>query len=254
ITLPITVTVKIPPENRLLRLLEPVAAEFVIGALTGISTTLYPSTDEDLTIYADNELAIPADTTIFIEVGSIVKLAENTEVTIPAENIAKMENAEAAENRPANWTQDNEATYLEWHGDENHQIASGGSLDFPFAITTSAGGEYTLYLRTKDTKGVIHIREVTLTVDNVLPEVEIDVSPDWVKGNTKVTITVTASETLAKLDNVMVAENNATENTQVTMTPNADKTVWTGTYTTGDNENRDGAATVYVRDFEDLYG
>jgi hypothetical protein len=143
---------------------------------------------------------------------------------------------------------------LEWVGDENHRIASGGSLDFPFAITTLAGGEYTLYVRTKDTKGVIRISEITLTVDNVAPTVEIDVSPDWVKGGTAVAITVTASETLAKLDNVMVAENQAPENTQITMTPNADNTVWTGTYTTGDNENRDGTANIYVFGFEDLYG
>ncbi|TES83664.1 MAG: hypothetical protein E3J91_01910 [Hadesarchaea archaeon] len=256
ITLPTTVTVKIPAvENRFLRLLESVPAEFVDGVLAGVSTTLYPSTDENLTIYADNELAIPADTTVFIKTGSIVKLAENTEVTRPAENRAKMEDSAAAENRPVNWTQENTATYLAWAGIGENQIASGGSLDFPFAITTpDEGGEYTLYVRTKDTKGVIRIREVTLTVDNVLPEVEIDVSPDWVKGGTTVTITVTAGETLAKLDNVMVAENLAPENTQVTMTPNADKTVWTGTYTTGDNENRDGTANIYVFGFEDLLG
>ncbi|GAI77247.1 unnamed protein product, partial [marine sediment metagenome] len=63
-----------------------------------------------------------------------------------------------------------------------------------------------------------------------------------------------ADEPLAKLDNVMVAESNAPENTKVTMTPNADKTVWTGTYITGDKEDRDGTATVYAFGYEDLVG
>ncbi|GAI19468.1 unnamed protein product, partial [marine sediment metagenome] len=67
---------------------------------------------------------------------------------------------------------------------------------------------------------------------------------------------MTASEPLAKLDNVMVAENENTENVQVTMEPNADNTVWTGTYTTTDNENRDGPAKVWVigGQLEDLVG
>jgi len=242
-------------ENVELRLLESVRGLIEGGPFTGLTVELLPATDENLTLYPENNLLIPAGTTAFIGKGSRVKLAENMEVTIPAENRAKMENAEAAENRPAGWAQDNQAKYLEWVGDENHQIAKGKSLDFPFAITTpSEGGDYTLYVRTKDTKGVIRISEITLTVDNIAPTVEIDVSPDWVKENTAVTITVTASEPLAKIENVLVAENNAPENTQITMTPNADNTVWTGTYTTGDNEERDGTAKVYVRGFEDLFG
>ncbi|GAI46627.1 unnamed protein product, partial [marine sediment metagenome] len=81
-------------------------------------------------------------------------------------------------------------------------------------------------------------------------------APEWAKAKTKVTISVTASEPLAKLENVMVAENENTENVQVTMEPNADNTFWTGTYTTTDNENRDGPAKVWIvgAQLEDLVG
>jgi len=92
-------------------------------------------------------------------------------------------------------------------------------------------------------------------VDNTDPEIEtITASPEWAAENTDVTIEITVSETVTGIDNVLVAENNAPENTVISVTPNADNTVWTGTYTTGENTDRDGAATITVKGYEDLVG
>ena len=217
-------------------------------------------TGENITLI-DNEVVILA--------GAVVQLNADVDIRIPENTPVKREDNKqldvsgaTVENLPKNWTQDNgisalpSGVYLEWTGNGDN-IASGASLDFPFAFTSPGGGDHTIYVRTKDTEGVIVMTEIALTVDNVPPTVEIAASPEWAKANTEVTITVTASEPLAKLDNVMVAENAATENTQVTMTPNADNTIWTGTYTT-ENEDyeNDGTAMIYVigSQYEDLIG
>ncbi len=212
----------------------------------------------------ENEVVLPVGTLVKLEnaIGAVV--AENTRVIRKSgENLLMTsETAAAAENQPVGWTQTTGTSTLptgnfaEWAGIGDNKIASGAQLDFPFAlITPTAGGDYTIYVRTTDAQGALVQKEITLTVDNTPPTVSVSVSPDWVKDNVTVTITVTASEPLAKLENVMVAENNG-ENVQISMTPNADNTVWTGTYTTGDNIQRDGTATVYVigSQLEDLVG
>ncbi len=218
-------------------------------------------TGEDITLI-DNEVVIPAGTVVQLDADVDIQIPENTDV-IRKDNSQLDVSGAIVENLPKNWTQDNDTStipsgiYLEWVGDENNQIASGESLDFPFAFTSPGGGDHTIYVRTEDTEGVVVQTEIALTVDNVSPTVEIAVSPEWAKGNTAVTIIVTADESLARFDNVLVAENQAPENSAATfVSVSANKKVWTWTYTTGDNENRDGVANIYVlgADFEDLVG
>jgi hypothetical protein len=208
----------------------------------------------------ENRVVLPAGSKVSLSAATGVELYENTEVTREApgatENIYLIDPA-SAENQPINWMQTTvSSSTVEWVGIGDNQIASGESLAFPFAVTTPASTNYTILVRTKDTAGNVTIKEVALAVDSTVPTVEISASPLWAKENTTVTITVTASESLAKLDNVMAAEKNAPENTQISMTPNADNTVWTGTFTTSDNTARDGQGKIYVigAQFEDLVG
>ncbi len=230
---------------------------------TATTSTIYMvSVGENLLICTIGDNVIfEAGTEVLMD--GAVTLFADTEVIRAANKNVTLSAGTETQNQPKDWTQVAGTSVLpsgpsvEWVGDENNQITSGESLDFPFAFTSPGSGDYTIYVKTKDTKGVVVQTEITLTTDNTPPTVEeIAVSPEWAKASTEVTITVTASEPLAKLDNVMVAENTATENTQISMSPNADKTVWTGTYTTGDNENRDGTATIYVigEQYEDLNG
>jgi len=224
------------------------------------STNIDAGVSIELLSSGDNNVVLPVDTKVKFLSDVTVTLPENTDVIRPANN--RLELISPAENEPINWNQSVAAsstappgTYVEW--ENNVGIASGASLAFPFAVTTPpAGGDYTIYVKTTDTTGLSAQKEITLTIDNASPTVIIAASPSWVKDNVEVTITLTASESLAKLENVMVAENNAQENTQIVMTPNADNTVWTGAYTTGDNSKRDGTAKIYVigSQFEDLVG
>jgi len=210
----------------------------------------------------DNRVTLAAGSKVSLDTDTTVMLYENQQVTRVApgatENVLLTDPA-AAENQPKDWMQAViSATTVEWKGIPDNRIAAGASLLFPFAVTVpNVSGAQTINVRTTDIDGVPVIKPVTLTVDNTPPTVTVTASPSWAKDNVAVTITVTASEKLAKLDNVMVAENNALENTQVIMTPTtADNIVWTGTYTTGDNVLRDGTATIYVigAQFEDLVG
>ena len=212
-----------------------------------------------LELMVSNDVIIPSGTTVKLSSNADVTLPDNTDVMRVSGDQMLLMDPDAAENQPNNWMQYDDtpdAQSIEWVGIGENQIASGGSLAFPFAVTTPSGSDYTILVRTKDTAGNVIIKEVTLTVDGTAPEVGVSVSLSWAKANTAVTITVTADEPLAKLDNVMAAENNAPENTQISMTPNADKTVWTGTYSTSDNVDRDGLAMVYVMgaQLEDLVG
>jgi len=240
----------------------------VVVIKTGLQSTLPAGAWVRLWLAAgesdENRVVLSAGSKVRLAAGTTVELKENENVLRVApratENIYLTDPA-SAENKPKNWEQYTGTStlpsgpYVEWVGIADNQIAGGASLDFPFAVTTPSGTAYTIYVKTTDNKGATVQKEITLTVDNVPPTVTIAASPSWVKNNVAVTITVKASETLAKLENVMVAENNAPENTQVTMT-SADNITWTGTYTTGDNWLRDGAAKIYVimSQVEDLVG
>ncbi|TES83363.1 MAG: hypothetical protein E3J91_02870, partial [Hadesarchaea archaeon] len=215
----------------------------------------------NIELYVDNNAVLPVGTKVAFTGAATVTIPENTDVIRPAEN--QLELISLAENQPKNWMQTTPVSdplsavdAVEWTGIGENQIAPNGSLAFPFAVTTPGTGTYTIYVRTTDNLGDSSIEEITLNVDGDAPTATVTASPRWVKDNQVITITVTASESLAKLENVMVAENIAPENTQIVMTPNVDNTEWTGSYMTGDNSKRDGTAKIYVigSQFEDYVG
>jgi hypothetical protein len=208
----------------------------------------------------DNQVVVTAGTTVQLGKTVAVRIAEN-------ENVLRVKDKQldatgaTVDTQPDDWTQisgitDHLSTVLavEWDGIGDNSIPAGGSLSFPFALTTPSTTEdrtpVKIWVRTPTA-----IEEPTLYVDGKSPTVTVTATPTIVKDNTAVTIKVVASETLANLDNVMVAENNAPENTQISMT-SSDNITWTGTYTTGDDWTQDGDATVYVigSQYQDLVG
>jgi len=201
----------------------------------------------------ENRVVLPAGSIVNLAANTTVKLLENTQVTRKSgENVVTTH----VENRPINWAQDNVAVNtIEWVGIGDNQIASGASLSFPLYATSPAStGDYSIFVRATDTAGNLMVTEIIVKVDATAPTVTAQMTPSWVKGNTVVTVKVIASEKLAKLDNVMVAENNG-ENVWIEMV-SSDMTNWYGSYTTGDNWQRDGEAVVFVigADFEDEAG
>jgi hypothetical protein len=213
-------------------------------------------TGENVQLY-DNRVVLRDNTIVKLGRTVRVRIAENENVIREKDKRLDVTGA-AVENRPDNWTQTtgisdplSSVPAVEWKGIGDNKIPAGGSLSFPFALTTpSSTGDYRIWVRTPE-----NISVIILKVDGTAPTVTVTASPSWVKDNVEVTITVKASETLSKLENVMVHENNAPENTQVTMS-STDNITWTGTYRTGDNWLRDGEAKVYVigAQFEDLVG
>ncbi|MEM3402351.1 MAG: Ig-like domain-containing protein, partial [Candidatus Hadarchaeales archaeon] len=115
---------------------------------------------------------------------------------------------------------------------------------------------YTIKVRAK-AKGTTAYsveKSVTLIVDGKAPTLAISTSKFWANANEDITITVTANEPLASLDNVRVKENNG-DWIQLTMSPaDTENKVWTGTYTTSDNAARDGQAIIQVWNASDLCG
>jgi hypothetical protein len=200
----------------------------------------------------ENRVVLPSGSVVKLAANTTIKLLENTEVTRESpENLVTTH----SENRPINWTQTVAGNEIEWVGIGDNQIASGASLSFPlFATTPATDDEYSIFVRATDTAGNLIVTEIVVNVDATAPTVTAQISSSWVKGNTQVTVKVIASEKLAKLDNVAVCENNG-ENVQLDMV-SSDMKNWYGSYTTGDNWLRDGAAKVYVSgaDFEDEAG
>jgi hypothetical protein len=207
----------------------------------------------------DNQIVIPAGTTVQLSTTVRVRVPENTVVVRESGKDIDISGTDV-ENVPNNWMQGKGSStlppgnYVEWVGIGENQIAS--TLDFPIGFTTtSVGDNYTIYVQTTDTTFATVQKSIIVSIDNVAPTVTITASPTWVKENTAVTITVTASEVIAGLENAWVAENNAPENTAVPLT-STDNITWTGTYTTGDNSMRDGTATIYIlgSQYEDSVG
>ena len=199
----------------------------------------------------DNQVVLTTGTTVMLGKTALVRIAENENVLRVKDKLLDATGA-TVETNPENWTQTSGITdplstvpAVEWNGSGDN-IPVGGSRSFPFTLTTPNTTEDRTTLRFwVRTPTGIEGPITLLKVDGKNPTVTVTVSPSLVKENTAVTITVVASEVLAKLENVMVAENNAPENTQISMT-SSDNITWTGTYTTGDNWMRDGDANVYV--------
>ncbi|MBA7502652.1 hypothetical protein ES706_01245 [subsurface metagenome] len=229
-------------------------------ATTNSIYTVQPGDENIAVCTGDGGVVIPPGEVLQVTSGSATLFAGENVIREANENVT-VENIDAAENQP-NWKQDNgpstlpSGTYVEWVGDENNQIASGEPLEFPFALTTpTEGREYTIYVKTTDTKGAVEQTTITLTVDNAAPKIEVSVSPELVGANRVVTITVTSNEPLTGIENVLVIEKGAPENTAATFkSVSADKKTWDYTYTTGENAERDGTANVYVVNAEDLAG
>jgi len=210
----------------------------------------------------DKQVILTAGTTVQLGKTATVQIAENTNVTRVKDAQLDATGATVV-GQPDNWAQSTgigdplgNYNWVAWMGDENHNIAAGQSLAFPLTLTTpntTGNTIVNIWVRTPTS-----IEEISLLkVDGMPPTATVTATPSLVKGSTAVTINVVASEELAMLDNVMVAENNATENTQVTMT-SSDNITWTGTYTTENNDfwTQDGDATVYVigAQYQDLVG
>jgi len=210
----------------------------------------------------NNIVIVTAGTTVQLGKTVNVRIAENENVIREKDKLLDA-TGQTVKTQPENWAQTTGTTdplgnhnFVEWKGIGDNKIAVNGSLQFPFSLTTPATTEDRTTLRFwVRTPTGIEGPIVLLKVDGKNPTVTVTASPTTVKDNTAVTITVVASEVLAKLDNVMVAENNAPVENQISMT-SSDNITWTGTYTTGDNWLRDGTATVSVinSQFEDLAG
>ncbi len=200
----------------------------------------------------ENRVVVPAGAIVKLAGSTTVKLLENTQVTRESpENLVTTH----SENRPINWTQTVAGNEIEWVGIGDNEIASGASLSFPlFATTPATDDEYSIFVRATDTEGNLIVTEIVVNVDATGPTVTAQITPSWAGSGAQVTVKVKASEKLAKLDNVMVAENNG-DNVWIAMT-SSDMINWTGSYTTGDNWQRDGEAVVFVigADFEDEAG
>jgi hypothetical protein len=207
----------------------------------------------------DNQVVIPAGTVVQLSTTVRVRIPENTEVIRESGENIDISGSDV-ENRPNNWMQSTGVStlppgnYVEWVGIGDNKIAS--PLDFPIGFTTTSdNGDYTIYVQTTDTTSATVQKSIIVSIDNVAPTVTITASPTWVKGEVEVTITVEASEVIANLENAWVAENKAPEKTPVSL-HSTDNITWTGTYTTSDNSERDGTATIYVlgSEYEDSVG
>ncbi|TDA30183.1 MAG: hypothetical protein DSO04_06345 [Hadesarchaea archaeon] len=200
------------------------------------------------------------DNIVVIPAGTVVGIVGRVKATVFENTVVIRENgnplqAPTFENVPANWMQDHSVNqWTIWTAIGDNTLKGGENLSFPVSLAApTAAGTYTFYVSTTDVNNITKDTPVQITVDNAPPSLTISVSPSWVKGSTQVTITVKGNEPFT-FDNVLVAENKATENVSVTMTPNADSTEWTGTYTTSENENRDGLVTIYVVNAKDAVG
>ncbi|MFN4133975.1 MAG: Ig-like domain-containing protein, partial [Candidatus Hadarchaeales archaeon] len=187
-----------------------------------------------------------------------ISLPENTLVIRPKDNQIT---AAIYENEPDNWAQAVAGQVVTWTGlgPDNKIAKNGGTLVFPVAFTTPSITEeksYTIKVRAKPKGGTSYVVEklLTLIVDGKTPTATISTSKFWANANENITITVTADEPLAGLDNVRVKENKG-DWVQLTMSPaDTENKVWTGTYLTSDNVERDGQAIIQVCNFQDLSG
>jgi len=208
----------------------------------------------------DNKVVVTAGTTVQLGKTVAVRIAEN-------ENVLRVKDSQldaigaTVLTQPENWTQTSGITddvlglsAVEWFGIGDN-IPAGGSRLFPFYLTTPSttidNAIIRYWIRTSTIEG-----PYTIMVDGKSPTATVTASPSLVKENTAVTLKVVASEKISMPENtVLVAENNAPDNTPVSMT-SSDNITWTGTYMTVDNWLRDGTANVYVigAQIEDLVG
>nr|AGF93089.1 cable pili-associated 22 kDa adhesin protein [uncultured organism] len=234
------------------------AEDISVTTASGYTQTLSEGQSVELT--GDNDVISYAGTKFQLNDGISATIAENTQVTKPANDKMKVQEGFAITNQPAGWTQSvgtsdlPSGEYVEWTG----SLPAGESISLPVALTTPSEGDYTIYTRVKSGGSSSLSDDLTMSVDGTNPTISsITASPTWVNGGTEVGIEITASETLSTIGTVLVTENNNTGGGDpISLTPNDDNTVWTGTYTTypDENKNLDGEATVSVTEAADLVG
>ena len=223
------------------------AVNFIPGVNNSRNWNIAAGENLELT---DNVVIILPGTEVQLAGPALVRIPENTEVIRLAGENVDVSTADVVENVPKGWSQD-ESTKT-WTRIGDNKIAAGGSENFPFAIKApTAAGTYTFYVRTKDTTGLQKDWPFQITVDNSVT-VNVTVDKTWVGKNENITITVSSDEVFF-FDNVLVRENNAPENTKIEMTTTDNKT-YTGVYTTGENENRDGYLIIEVVNARDEIG
>ncbi|MEM2419010.1 MAG: hypothetical protein QXQ45_02215 [Candidatus Hadarchaeales archaeon] len=203
----------------------------------------------------ENIVVIPENTVVKIEGSLRVRIPENAQVIRENDTKIKVDLSQV-ENVPKGWSQ---GTCLvgsqqgySWAGIGDNKIAAGGSESFPFAIGAPTEAKpYLFVVVIKDKSGGMKDWSVQIIVDNSVT-VNVSVDKTWVGKNENITITVSSDEPIW-FDNVLVCENNAPENVNLEMSTTDNKT-YTGVYTTGENEDRDGYLTIRVINVRDEVG
>jgi hypothetical protein len=196
-------------------------------------------------------------------VGTLIELAENTDITIPTgctligksgENL-KAENGERIVTLPVGWSVAPSDKGLLFTG-RTDNLPAGATRTFKFAadLTGVSSGVYTvcvdLYVGT--TWIANSTGSATIEVDSTSPVIKsVTATPVWAKRKENVNIQVVFSEPVT-VENVTIKEKNG-EEAQLAFT-STDNITWTATYVTGENENRDGPATIYFAKVKDRAG
>jgi len=233
--------VTLPPEARTVKI-----AQSSVSATPSLAGVDMMGSEVSL---VDNLVYIPPTTPVKIQGQPLGILAENENVLLLKDWQLDVTGA-TIDNVPSGWSQD--PSTRTWSAIADNQIAANASENFPFAITApTAAGNYTFYVWTVDTAGEKKEWPFQITVDNSIT-VNITVDKTWVGKNENITITVKSDEPFW-FDNVFVIENNAPENVRIEMST-TDNMTYTGVYTTGENENRDGYLTIIVLNARDEVG
>ena len=213
----------------------------------GMSGELIPGTK--IQFVNDNEVVLPSGTRVQLMENENLGIPENTVVT-RASGTTLFYDAIPVTKLPKGWTFGSA-----WTADNaDYWLKAGSSLEFPFVLRSpTEGGIYDFFVRTMDSKGYTRYSgPFKVEVDNIPPSVTISVSKDPATHE-NIDITIVGSEVLSGIENVLVWENNAPENVVVELTTE-DNIVWTGTYETSDNTERDGTAWIYVLGIVDEVG
>ena len=243
ITLVADDTVTLPDDSdNDVRLLANTLILYTSGPTQGIVAPLVAGSEVDLR--GSEDVVLPAGTTATGE--ALVTVAENEDVTIPADTIVDLPTETVPVPMPEDWSFSADV----WSSTEDN-IAVGETVEFPFAATTPAGSLLSITVKTTDVNDYEALVVVDFTTDGTAPSVTATVSPD--PTNSAVTITVEASEELSELGEVTVTQSGAVDENVFTIEmASTDDITWTGTYSV--IPDHDGTATVSVEDSTDLVG
>jgi|GEM_PF-3851571 len=239
--------------------------ENTFRATQNVDLSLYDSIPEGklVEVYGSTSVIAQAGTKFNAKTTSSVSVivSENTEVIKQKDDNLEIKDPAAFTSQPEGWMgwqkddhPEHGVKYVQFDNKSSDDtLDAGSSLDVPLAINTGSE-DHNVYVRTTDTDGVTRITTLNLNVDTTNPSVEdLTVSPEWAGENQEVDITIEMSETLADAPDVAVKENNG-EFSPLSVEGSQDNTVYEGVYTTGDNTDRDGLATIRIENYEDVVG